>query len=117
MAMACKPDSKVWQLGPREVLRLDGARGTTVRATRGTLWLTLENDPRDIVLVPGNAFTIDRGGLTLVEAQDDAVLCVDPRYIDARRSGAIRSGILAWIAAWLRTIGPAPWQRRPLPYF
>ena len=115
--MACDHDSRIWELEPRQVLRLDGARGATVRATRGTLWLTFENDPRDVVLVAGDAFTIDRAGLTLVEAQGEATLCVDARYVDARVGGATRAGIAARIGAWLATIGPAPWRRRPLPYF
>lgn len=115
--MACDRDSRIWQLGSREVLRLEGARGATVRATRGTLWLTFENDPRDVVLVPGDAFTIDRSGLTLVEAQSEATLCVDARYVDARVAGRAAQGIAARVGSWLTKIGPALWQRRPLPYF
>lgn len=115
--MACDRDSKIWQLGAREVLRLDGARGATVRATRGTLWLTFENDPRDVILVPGDAFTVDRGGLTLIEAQDDATVCVDARYVDARKAGSALPGWLPRFGAWLASIGPAQWERRRAPYF
>ncbi len=67
--MVCSGYTKVWELASGELVKLDGARGTTLRVTRGTLWLTLERDMRDIVLTAGDAFTIERGGLTLVEAQ------------------------------------------------
>ena len=80
--MACDDYTKIWDLAPGELVQLDGARGTTLRVTRGTLWVTLENDTRDVVLEAGDVFTIDRGGLTLVEAQGRATVCVMGRPID-----------------------------------
>ena len=43
----------------RRGLRLNAARGTLLRAVRGTLWITIDNDPRDIVLDPGESFVVD----------------------------------------------------------
>lgn len=40
----------------------------------GTLWVTLDNDIRDIVLTPGDTVSIPRGKRALVHALDDAVL-------------------------------------------
>lgn len=40
-------------------LRLKDARGARVRAVQGTLWVTIDNDPRDIVLEPGESFTVE----------------------------------------------------------
>ena len=80
--MVCSGYTKVWDLAPDELVKLDGARGTTLRVTRGKLWITLENDTRDVVLEAGDVFTIDRGGLTLVEAQGRATVCVMGRPID-----------------------------------
>jgi hypothetical protein len=80
--MVCDGYTKVWDLAPDELVKLDGARGTTLRVTRGTLWITLEDDTRDVVLRAGDVFTIDRGGLTLVEAQGPATVCVMGRPID-----------------------------------
>ena len=81
---------------PDELVRLDGARGTTLRVTRGTLWITLENDTRDIVLAAGDSYTIDRGGLTLIEAQEsgDGVRDGAPRRrsTPSRRSARQRRG-------------------------
>ena len=43
----------------RRGLRLNAARGTLLRGVRGTLWVTIDNDPRDIVLDPGESFVVD----------------------------------------------------------
>jgi hypothetical protein len=43
----------------RRGLRLNAARGTLLRSVRGTLWITIDNDPRDIVLDPGESFVVD----------------------------------------------------------
>jgi hypothetical protein len=58
---------------PRHTLRrLDDARGTLVSALAGTLWVTQQGDLRDIVLEAGDDTLIERDGLTLIAALDDA---------------------------------------------
>ena len=56
-------------LGPREALLLDDAQGTLLTVERGCLWVTLERDPRDIILTQGMRFEIDRPGRTVVVAE------------------------------------------------
>src|SRR5580765_3192636 len=101
--MLCAGYTKVWDLSAGELVRLDGARGTTLRVTRGRLWITLENDPRDIVLAAGDSYTIDRGGLTLIEAQDAAAVCVMAHYVDEIHHPAAtkprRNRVVAWLAS------------------
>ena len=103
--MLCAGYTKVWDLSSGELVRLDGARGTTLRVTRGTLWITLENDPRDIVLTAGDSYTIDRGGLTLIEAQEATAVCVMAHYADEVRHPAQiaprRGRFAAWFASAL----------------
>ena len=115
--MLCAGYTKVWELAPNELVKLDGARGTTLRVTRGTLWVTLEDDTRDVVLSAGDAFTIDRGGLTLVEAQDRATVCVMAHHVDEVRVRARPTTIGARVAHWLRSVGAADAERRRVPYF
>jgi hypothetical protein len=83
----CDGFTKLWQLTPGELVQLDGARGTRLSVTRGTLWVTLERDLRDIVLNAGDAFTIDRGGVTVIEAQGEATVCVGAHHVDERHAG------------------------------
>jgi hypothetical protein len=59
------------------VLRLRGARGTTVTARWGAVWITEEESLRDVVLAPGESFTLVRPGLALIQAFGDASIRVD----------------------------------------
>jgi hypothetical protein len=115
--MACDGYTKIWELAPGEMVQLDGARGTTLRVTRGTLWLTLEDDTRDVILAAGESFTIDRGGLTLIEAQDAAMVCVLARHVEEVRSRARRPRLAGRIAAWFASAGAADSDRRFAPYY
>ena len=38
----------------------------------GSLWVTQDGNPRDIVLAPGESFTFDQRGDALISAFDDA---------------------------------------------
>ena len=68
-------------------------------------------------LTAGDAFTIDRDGLTLVEAQDAATVCVMALHpVDVRR-GPGRPRLAARIAAWLSSVGAAVFERRSAPYY
>jgi len=115
--MLCAGYTKVWDLSGGELVRLDGARGTTLRVTRGTLWITLENDTRDIVLTAGDSYTIDRGGLTLVEAQGAAVVCVMAHYVDAVHHPTPRPPRGGRIGAWCASLRETAGGSRYLPYY
>ena len=59
-------------LEPGEVLTLDDAAGTRIHARLGQVWITEEGSPKDYVLGPGEAFTVARGGRTVVQAMKSA---------------------------------------------
>lgn len=61
------PNARLDVAGTRS-LRIDDARGARLRAVRGTLWVTMDADPRDIVLPPGEGFTIDSDAAVVVTA-------------------------------------------------
>jgi hypothetical protein len=69
----------------RSSLILDDAEGTVISVDSGCLWVTLENDPRDVVLVKGMRFEIDRSGRTVVAAEEDSLLRLTPAPPPARR--------------------------------
>ena len=56
----------------RSTLILDHREGTVIAVESGCLWITMERDPRDIVLVAGMRFEIDRSGRTVVAAEEDS---------------------------------------------
>jgi hypothetical protein len=54
-----------------DLLRLRSASGMVISCRSGTLWITQEQDTRDIVLRPGACFTLDRSGLALISSLGD----------------------------------------------
>ena len=115
--MVCDGYTKVWELAPDELVRLDGARGTTLRVTRGVVWVTLEHDTRDVVLTAGDVFTIDRGGLTLVEAQGKTTVCVMGRPIDEAHVHPRQPALRQRARSWLQSVAAAAINRRAIPYY
>lgn len=59
-------------LPQRESLILNNAEGTKISVDAGCLWVTMERDPRDIVLLPGMSFEVDRSGQTVIAAEEDS---------------------------------------------
>jgi len=52
---------------------MDGA-GSTVTAHAGSVWITEQDSPRDVVLRAGQSLRLRRSGLALVEAFSDAAI-------------------------------------------
>ena len=84
------------ELGNRQSLALADIEGTALAVTRGTLWITQENDTHDVVLGPGDVWMVERGGLTIIEAQNDA---------------SFRALGRAFAREWKATHGPSWWSR------
>ncbi|MBI5256641.1 MAG: DUF2917 domain-containing protein [Burkholderiales bacterium] len=55
-------------LASQQPLRLIGARGTHLRAVTGQLWVTMDHDPRDLVLQPGQSLVVDTSRPVMVSA-------------------------------------------------
>jgi DUF2917 family protein len=56
------------KLGPNQVMKLIDGAGTTLCVLEGSLWITEENQLRDIVLAPGGCYQIRYPGTTVVNA-------------------------------------------------
>lgn len=63
-------DIRVRRLTPGESLKLRDAVGHTLMCCAGTIWITQENDARDIYLSAGESFTFDRPGTVLISAEE-----------------------------------------------
>ena len=102
-------------LAPREAITLNDVRGSTLRITRGTLWLTQENDPSDVILRGGDNWVVERQGATVLEAQDHTVLWVVGRDVDGVPAAANQPSFDDWRAHLTRLFPLTP--RQPLPYY
>jgi hypothetical protein len=56
------------RLGPNQTLKVVDGAGSTVCALDGALWITEENQVRDIVLEPGNCYRLEHPGIALVNS-------------------------------------------------
>lgn len=62
-----------------QIHRIHHGLGQRIEALNGCLWVTIDNDLRDIFVAAGEGFTVDRDGATLVSAMADSRFVVlDP---------------------------------------
>jgi hypothetical protein len=100
-------------LRQRESLVLDNAQGTIIAVDRGCLWVTLERDTRDIVLVKGMRFQIDRSGRTIVAAETDSALrLLAPVTLQERLTAWLGGAVARLRNGWADRLA-----RRTVPYF
>ncbi len=91
-----------FMLGRGQVLRLDAARGDTVRVRTGNVWLTRYNDPNDHIMKAGHVIPLNDEGPTIIMACRPTLLELhrqDPvdvrekieRRVHSARNGAMRA--------------------------
>ena len=56
------------KLGPNQTLRVVDGEGTTVCAVEGSIWITEENQARDIVLQPGSCYQLRKRGIAILNS-------------------------------------------------
>lgn len=71
----------------RQVVKVRDGIGHSIVCDSGSVWVTQEGDPRDIVLGEGEAFTLDRSGTALVLAFESGAISVKQ---DQAQTGAVR---------------------------
>ncbi len=100
-------------LDKRQTLVLRNAQGTVIAVERGCVWITLERDPRDIVLARGMRFEIDRPGRTIVAAETASTLrLLVPATLRDRIAASIGGAVARTLNGWARRLA-----RRAVPYF
>jgi len=89
-------------LAKDQLVALPDPAGACVTSEDGTVWITQDGDPRDIVLNPGETVCLERDTPTLVQAFAAArIRIAEPR---SRRQGSLVQRVRAW---WRRS-GRAP---------
>ena len=114
--MLCNGYDKVLELALGDLIELKDARGATVRVTQGTVWLTQEHDTQDVVLRTGDVWTVERQGLTLVEAQGEARVCIVGRVAQKIAAAGSEPRIGRRIHNWVRSAWTAK-RMRAVPYY
>ena len=65
--MRFEPQSGRLRLARGQLLKLRDAAGSTVCAVEGSVWITEENHPHDIVLEPRGCYRLRHPGLAIVQ--------------------------------------------------
>jgi hypothetical protein len=78
-AVRLDPSGSRMHLAEGRYLRAEQARGWTVRALAGTVWITQDHDVRDIILQAGEKFVLDREGSALLWPFGEAEICMERR--------------------------------------
>ena len=60
-----------------QFLRVVNGAGSTLTAHGGSVWITEQDNPRDVVLRAGQNMTLRRSGVALVEAFEDASIFLE----------------------------------------
>jgi hypothetical protein len=91
------------ELGLRELVIIDDARGQQLSCESGELWITQDGDRRDIIVPAGKSWRIDRAGPLVVSALKPAVATLTHAQSGRAASVPRRQGaesILALIRRW-----------------
>lgn len=64
------------RLAPGQTLRVIDALGSTLRVAEGSVWITEQDLPQDVVLGAGGSYRLSRQGLALVHAFGDATVAL-----------------------------------------
>lgn len=69
-------DRALTRLEAGQLMRIAEPEGRGIAVIRGSVWITQQDDARDVFVNAGQSFTFDRPGLALVQALDAARLLV-----------------------------------------
>jgi hypothetical protein len=69
-----------------QVVKVHGGRGHAIVCHSGSVWVTQDGDPRDVILRAGDAFTLDRKGPVLVQAFAPGAISITPAAAQTRAS-------------------------------
>lgn len=75
VVMEIPANGEILMLRGRQHVRLHDAKGWTIRALGGAVWITQDGDLRDVVLEAGDSFTADRADV-LMSPFGEARVCI-----------------------------------------
>jgi hypothetical protein len=103
-------DGPTVSLPARQMFLIPDASSARILCTGGCLWLTLDDDPRDVILEPGDSFETGdtRRALLYAMKRSDFVLAARPQGTVRRRASNSRSDCRRSPAVWAATRAASP---------
>ncbi|MEJ8835896.1 DUF2917 domain-containing protein [Ramlibacter sp. AN1133] len=92
-------------LPARQLFEITDAAGVRILCTAGSLWLTLDHDPRDVVLQPGDSFEAEAPRRLLIYAFEPSTFALAgaPLRNVRHRISRNRSTAIASPGVWTAT--------------
>jgi hypothetical protein len=75
-AMRIELEPGALRLARGQTVRVIDALGSTIRCAEGSVWITEQDVPQDVVLEAGGSYRLSRRGLALVHAFGDATVAL-----------------------------------------
>ena len=72
MKLTTSANHSVQAMTKSKILEIKQALGTTIACLAGSIWVTLDNDIRDVILQAGQSFKVDTNQRGLIQALDTA---------------------------------------------
>lgn len=82
---------------PHTPLRLADAIGQRITVLTGAVWITQQDDSRDIILKPGDSFTVERPACLVVAGDGDAEVLLRQTDPAGSRAPSSRPAWLRWV--------------------
>lgn len=83
-------------LEAKQLVKVRGGLGHSIVCHSGSVWVTQEGDPRDVILAAGEAFTLDREGTALLLAFEPGAISIarpEARTRAARLAAFLKSAL------------------------
>ncbi len=83
-------------LKTNQVVKVRGGLGHSIVCEHGTVWVTQDGDPRDVILRAGESFTLDRDGPALVQAFEPGAISIaqaEPQTRATRLATLLKSAL------------------------
>jgi hypothetical protein len=83
-------------LKKNQVVKVHSGLGYSIACERGSVWVTQDGDPRDVILHAGETFTLDREGPALLQAFEPGAINIgrpDPQNGAARLAALLKSAL------------------------
>jgi hypothetical protein len=99
------PPAPTVTLPPRQLFEVTDATGVRILCTAGTLWLTLDGDPRDVILRPGDSFEAETPRRVLLYAFETSTFALAgaPQRSERRRLSKNSSDCMRSPSVWAAT--------------
>jgi len=104
VAQRLDPAGQILALNATHAAHLNDARGWTVRALDGSVWITQDGDIRDVVISAGQSFVLDRNTPALLSAFGKARISLRletarPRPLPGMDTAPVRPAAPQWSVA------------------